>query len=96
MTENTENTRPIAAPEWFDFGKIIESLDAREMIAKGEHPLTAVIEKGEAMKEGDIFELITPFQPMPLIEKMKAKGFDCFTEKVDATTFKNFLFKTLA
>lgn len=93
ITEKMKNKMPAGAPDWFDATKIVESLDAREMIAAGEHPLTAIMQKGEEMKIGEIFELITPFQPMPLIDKMKEKGFDCFTDKVDVTTFKTFLKK---
>jgi hypothetical protein len=94
-TEVMENAKPEGAPAWFDSGKIIDTLDAREMIARGEHPLTAVMQKGDEMKQGEIYLLITPFPPHPLVDKMKDKGFDAFIEKVDATTYKNYLFKAV-
>ncbi|MEI6576148.1 MAG: hypothetical protein WCO63_08230 [Bacteroidota bacterium] len=89
-----EENKPEGAPIWWDFEHIISSLDAREMIAQGKHPLSNALEMADQMESGDIFELITPFPPNPLIDKMVAKGMDSFTEQVNATTFKNYFYKS--
>jgi uncharacterized protein (DUF2249 family) len=65
-------------PSWFDASKISETLDAREILQAGQHPLAEVIRRTSEMQSGQIFELITPFTPMPLIEKVKANGFSAY------------------
>jgi uncharacterized protein (DUF2249 family) len=62
-------------PSWFDAASVSDTLDAREMLQAGQHPLAEAIKRTAEMKPGEIFELITPFPPMPLIEKIKDKGF---------------------
>jgi uncharacterized protein (DUF2249 family) len=62
-------------PSWFDTTLVSDTLDAREMLQAGQHPLANVLTGTSALQSGQIFELITPFVPMPLIEKVKDKGF---------------------
>lgn len=68
-------------PEWLNNATITETLDARDMLARGEHPLTAVLEKMNTLEAGSIFLLITPFKPMPLIEKVAATGAETWTDE---------------
>jgi uncharacterized protein (DUF2249 family) len=70
-------------PNWFNKAKIKISLDARAILARGEHPLERVLQESETLKPGEIYEIITPFPPMPMIEKLNAKGFESFSEKDD-------------
>jgi len=63
-------------PAWFDTAKIIVTLDARPLLAQGIHPLEQVIKETAGMIPGEIYEIITPFPPTPMIEKMVAAGFD--------------------
>ena len=72
------NTNLNEKPSWFDAAIISDKLDAREILAAGQHPLAEVISRTSGMQSGQIFELITPFTPMPLIEKVKANGFSAF------------------
>jgi uncharacterized protein (DUF2249 family) len=65
-------------PSWFDAAKINDRLDAREILAAGQHPLAEVISRTSGLQSGQIFELITPFTPMPLIEKVKANGLSAY------------------
>jgi len=53
---------------------IVEKFDAREMIQSGEHPLEYVMNGVNKINQGEIFELITPFVPFPLIEIASKKG----------------------
>jgi len=73
-TNNNLNERPT----WFNSDSISETLDAREMLQAGQHPLANVLTGTSALQSGQIFELITPFAPMPLIEKVKDKGFQAY------------------
>ncbi len=53
---------------------IQESFDARPIIESGGHPMHEVISKMNALGNGKILELITPFVPIPLIEIGKNRG----------------------
>lgn len=65
-------------PSWFDAALVSDTLDAREMLQAGQHPLAEAIKRTSEMKPGQIFELITPFTPMPLIEKIMVNGFSAY------------------
>jgi hypothetical protein len=80
-------------PSWFDASLIVETLDAREMLQSGQHPLAEVINRTAGMEAGRIFELITPFTPMPLIEKVIANGFKAYVQSVSASEEHTFFFK---
>jgi hypothetical protein len=67
-------------PAWLNKANIRISLDARPLLASGIHPLEQVMTETAGFNPGDIFEIITPFPPMPMIEKMEAAGFTAFSE----------------
>lgn len=52
-----------------------KSLDARTMLASGEHPLERVMHDLSELPEGQAYDLLTPFVPEPLIDKAAARGF---------------------
>ncbi len=79
---STENKLTEKA-SWFDAAAISETLDAREMLQMGQHPLAEVIKRTSEMQSGQIFELITPFTPMPLIEKVQAAGCQAYVITVN-------------
>lgn len=85
--ENTE------IPSWYNEAGFKESLDAREMLDRGEHPLSIVLEKAGNLSKGEIFELITPFPPMPLIEKVKALGLESYSRQVSGSDFRTYFCK---
>ena len=67
-------------PDWLDKTKIKITLDARPILAAGEHPLQRVVEESTKLAPGEIYEIITPFPPTPMIEKLTASGFQGFSE----------------
>ena len=88
-----EEKKDIDAPKWFDESKIAESLDARPIINSGGHPLDTVIKAVKSMSDGNIYELITPFLPMPLIDKVEAMGYESWSTQSDADIFKTYFIK---
>ena len=62
-------------PQWFDPDVIRHHLDAREMLNRGEHPVGQVLADLHDMPAGDIYELVAPFYPAPLIDKAAGIGF---------------------
>ena len=81
-------------PAWFDASLITETLDAREMLQAGQHPLAEVISRTSVMQPGQIFELITPFAPKPLIEKVTANGFLAYVQSLSDTEIHTYFFKS--
>jgi len=50
-------------------------LDVRPLLARGEEPFTSIRRAVDALRPGDRLELIAPFLPSPLIEKLGSEGF---------------------
>ncbi len=65
---------PMEPPYWYDESRIVETLDARPMIDSGEQPIGRVLRELDKLQDGQIYELITPFEPAPLIDKARARG----------------------
>jgi len=87
-----ENNYKGDIPQWFNEEKITKSFDAREIIAQGGHPLGDVM--GHLHKwEGGIYELITPFLPAPLLDKVKEIGFEVWAKKENDGLFRNYFWK---
>ncbi len=77
-------------PIWFKAGTIVKSIDARPMLDDGEHPVGLVLEEIKHIHKGQILELITPFVPAPLIEKVEEKDFEAWTMQKGSEDFRNY------
>jgi len=62
-------------PAWLDQSKIVIRFDARDIIQSGGSPMNQILEQTGDLKPGEIYELITPFVPAPIIDILKQKGF---------------------
>jgi hypothetical protein len=62
-------------PPWATASAVARSLDARPMIAAGEHPAGQVMALLAELPRGEVLELVTPFIPEPLIERVRARGY---------------------
>ena len=80
-------------PDWFSEDKVTNTYDTREMLAGGGHPVAKVLEDLANFEAGDIYELVTPFLPAPLLDKVKAQGFECWTKKENDNLFRNYFCK---
>lgn len=80
-------------PIWFNNNKIKIRLDARPLLASGVHPLEKVISETATLNSGEIYEIITPFPPMPMIEKLNALGFDSYSEQDGSGIFHTFFMR---
>jgi hypothetical protein len=52
----------------------VAELDAKGMLAAGEQPVNQVIADLNALSRGDIYKLIAPFMPAPLVDKASSLG----------------------
>jgi uncharacterized protein (DUF2249 family) len=96
--DNLEGLEAIASgkaekPSWLKTEKIMKRLDARPVIEQGGHPLGEVLTGVGDLEPGQIFELVTPFLPAPLIERVVAQGFDNWSEKRAEDHFINYFLK---
>jgi Domain of unknown function (DUF1858)/Uncharacterized conserved protein (DUF2249) len=62
-------------PDWASHVLATRSRDAREAIANGQHPMPEVMRDLSQLHAGEVYELVTPFVPAPLIDMAGAKGF---------------------
>lgn len=80
-------------PAWLNKANIKKTLDARPLLASGIHPLEQVQGESSLLVAGEIYEIITPFPPFPMIEKMEAAGFDSFSDQIGGEFHTYFLKK---
>jgi len=62
-------------PDWFSETRVVAELDARGMLAEGEQPVNQVIAELQALGRGEIYQLVAPFMPAPLVDKASSLGF---------------------
>jgi uncharacterized protein (DUF2249 family) len=80
-------------PAWLDKTQIKITLDVRPILASGEHPLQRVMEECTTLLPSEIYEVITPFPPMPMIEKLVALGFENYVEPAGNGLFHTYFRK---
>jgi hypothetical protein len=62
-------------PEWADERRVTRTRDARAAIEAGEHPLAQVMSDLALLGEAEVYALVTPFVPAPLVDLARGKGF---------------------
>ena len=61
-------------PDWADAGPADRILDARQIIESGGPPLDRAMQGVAELAPGQVYELITPFVPAPLIDLVLKQG----------------------
>ncbi len=79
------------SPTWFSASRIVQNMDARPMLEKGEQPIDKVFADCKNLKPGEIYELITPFLPAPLIDTAREKGYLTWSKREEEDVFKTYL-----
>jgi hypothetical protein len=79
-----------SAPDWYDPNKVTKSFDACPMIDAGDQPIGRVLGDLDKMQTGEIYELITPFEPAPLIDKAETRGFAAYSRPVGPAKFRTY------
>jgi hypothetical protein len=76
-----EEGAPVAAerPAWAVEREVARTHDARAAIETGEHPMPRVMADLVALGEGEVYALVTPFVPAPLVDLARGKGFEAFS-----------------
>jgi hypothetical protein len=71
---------PRQRPPWAAAGAVTRTHDARPAIAAGQHPMARVMADLAALGDGDVYALVTPFVPEPLVDLAREKGFAAFSD----------------
>ena len=58
-----------------------KTLDVRPLLAKGTEPRAAILKRVAEIGPGDGLEVIAPFLPAPLIERLRSEGFASSVER---------------
>jgi hypothetical protein len=62
-------------PDWARPERVKRSFDARVLIEEGGHPMPQVMSDLAALGADEVYELVTPFEPAPLVQLARQKGF---------------------
>ena len=68
-------------PEWVVDERVAASLDARPLLDGGENPMAQVLGALDRLKAGEVFLLVTPFTPAPLIDMAARRGFRSWSRR---------------
>jgi len=91
--QQIKNKTTMNKTDWFDKSRIKITLDASPLLAQGIHPLERVLKETNTLLAGEIYEIITPFPPSPMIEKMSAAGFVAHSESLEDGMFHTYFLK---
>lgn len=80
-------------PSWISESRIVTTLDARPLLEAGEQPVQRVLKECKDLKPGDVYVLITPFLPAPLIENAQKQGFLAWAKEEEKGVFKTYLMR---
>lgn len=81
-------------PAWFDRLKVKKETDIREMLNAGEQPVNQVIAELNNLESDEIFLVIAPFIPAPLIDKAMSLEIEHWIDKEKDEKF-NVYFKKI-
>ncbi|MFN2218245.1 MAG: DUF1858 domain-containing protein [Anaerolineae bacterium] len=74
-------------PGWFSATRVAAELDARGTLEAGEQPINRVIAELQALDKGEIYRLIAPFLPAPLVDKASSLDFSHWVTQGDGEEF---------
>jgi hypothetical protein len=80
-------------PSWFEEEQVKARFDATPLINTGEHPMQEVFSHLERTNNNEIFLLVTPFVPAPIIEMITKKGYAHYCIKIHEDEFHTFFIR---
>jgi len=80
-------------PGWFDKTKVKIRFDATPLINAGQNPMQEVLKNLDETSQEDIFLLVTPFIPAPIIELISKKGYAHYCLNIDNEMYHTFFFQ---
>lgn len=80
-------------PDWLVKENIKIEYDARIDLENGNHPVGKVTKEILTLNEKEIYLLVTPFLPGPLIDIVKEKGFETYSKTLSVNEVHTFIKK---
>jgi len=77
-------------PGWFNKEKVKIRFDATPLINTGQNPMHEVLKNLDEISQEDIFLLITPFLPAPIIELISNKGYAHYCLNIDNEVYHTY------
>ncbi len=77
-------------PAWAKAESVVRTFDARALIQAGSHPMPQVMTDLNTLKPGEVYVLVTPFVPAPLIDLASQKGFASWSGREGTDTVRTF------
>ena len=91
ITGNEKSNAIANKPDWVREENIKLTYDAREDLENGVHPVAKVVKDIETLSGDEVYLLITPFVPLPLLDIVNKKGFAAHSEKNEENKFSSFI-----
>lgn len=93
LGESSEGGYNTKKPAWYNETGIYKELDAREMLAAGEHPVNQVMADLKQLPAGKIYKLEAPFLPAPLIDKASSMEIKHWINEISEAEFEVYFYK---
>lgn len=90
MGKNSEMAFAKEKPSWFSDSKIVSRLDIRSMLDSGQQPIQFVLRECQKLKPDEIYEVISPFLPAPLIEQAEKQGYSVWSQEESSDVYKTY------
>ncbi len=80
-------------PDWYSSEYVVNTIDIREMLHKGEQPVYEVLSELKKLKDKEILKVIAPFIPAPLLDKSLSLEYRHWLDKISDSEFLVYLKK---
>jgi uncharacterized protein (DUF2249 family) len=81
-------------PEWVKTAPVAVDLDVRPLHERGEEPFGAIMEAVRKVAAGEILRLRNSFEPVPLYDVLRMRGFEHVTDKLADDDWEILFFNT--
>jgi hypothetical protein len=79
------------APDWFDEGKVRATIDADDLLTKGEVPLPRINQAVATLLPGALLRVKSAFRPAPLLEALHKAGHRTYVTKASPDAFHTYV-----
>lgn len=89
--DETGNKYMTLQPEWYKPETVVSTIDIREILNRGEQPVHEVLAAANKLVENEILEVIAPFIPAPLLDKIMSLNFRHWLNKSAEGEFRIYI-----
>ena len=93
ITQINDSEYNTTQPSWFVASKVKHEIDIRSMLAAGEQPVNRVLSDLHKLPDDEIYLVIAPFIPAPLIDKATSLKINHWIDKIESELFRVYFMK---